>query len=394
MMILIKILWDLIKREMRIFASNTVMLAIFIGAPVFFGLILGFVYQQAQPDDLPVMVVDYDNSPLSNQVIDALEDNQYLTVSRVLNDNQDVQQRMQRNIDNAVINIPSGFEGDIQQKRYPEIEVELNTANILTANYAARGIQHVLGTINAGIEIQALNKKGVPLSIAKKQYESFKVNITRFFNPGANYLEFLWPGILAAVLQQVYLLVMALSFSREFEKNTFSSLVAKTESSTIIMLAKSLPYWFTGMLLWYLILEWMFPLFKLPVEVNSGALFVISTLFILAATFIGILISLIIPSQLKATEILMIVASPGFILSGFTWPLSEMPVWVQNFAKIIPLTPFLNGFRKIFMLDGNMFSVYIEILNLIILTGFTLLISWIILKTKIKNEVKKQTMLS
>ena len=389
-----KKLWDLIKREVKMFASNTVMLAIFIGAPIFFGLILGFVYQQAQPDDLPVIVVDYDNSPLSHQLTDALEDNQYLKVSRVLNDNSDIRNIMQRNVDNAVINIPVGFEGDIQQKRYPEIEVELNAANILTANYAARGIQHVLGTINAGIEIKGLNKKGIPLSIAKKQYEAFKVNITRFFNPGANYLEFLWPGILAAILQQVYLLVMALSFSREFENNTFSYLVNKSGSSTMIMIAKSLPYWLIGMLLWYFILEWMFPLFKLPVEMNSGALFIISTLFILAATFIGILVSLIIPSQLKATEILMIVASPGFILSGFTWPLSEMPVWVQNFAKIIPLTPFLNGFRKIFMLQGNVTSIYPEIFNLIILTIITLVISSIILKIKVNKEEKNQMMLS
>lgn len=384
---LIQKFYQLTIRELRMFASNSVMLAIFLGAPVFFGLLLGFVYQDAQPDNLPILVVDYDDSPLSNQLIDALDDNQYLQVSHVLYDNGPVRDIMRKNVENAVVNIPAGFEGDIQQKRYPEIEVELNAANILTANYAARGIQHVLATLNAGIEIEGLNKQGIPVAIASQRFEPFKVNITRFFNPGANYLEFLWPGILAAVLQQVFLLVMALSFSREFEKNTFNDLINTTSNSFLIMLVKSLPYWLIGMALWGLILEFMFPFFKIPLDVNFTALFTLSALFILAATFIGILVSLAIPSQLKSTEILMIVASPGFILSGFTWPLSEMPVWIQAFAKSIPLTPFLSGFRKIFMLEGNLQAIQPEVNNLLMLVVVFALLSWIVLKIKIRKQV-------
>ena len=386
---LIKKVYELILRELRMFASNSVMLAIFLGAPIFFGFLLGFVYQDAQPDNLPIIVVDYDDSPLSNQMIDALDDNQYLQVSNVLYDNGPVRKLMRSNAENAVVNIPAGFEGDIQQKRYPEVEVELNAANILTANYAARGIQHVLGTLNAGIEIEGLNKQGIPVAIARERFEPFKVNITRFFNPGANYLEFLWPGILAAVLQQVFLLVMALSFSREFEKNTFHELIGTTSNSFLIILIKSLPYWLMGMALWGLILKFMFPFFRLPIDVDLSALFALSALFVLAATFIGILVSLLIPSQLKSTEILMIVASPGFILSGFTWPLSEMPVWIQAFAKTIPLTPFLSGFRKVFMLEGNLQAVIPELNNLMILIVGFALISWGVLKIKISRSRKK-----
>ncbi|MGK7397742.1 MAG: ABC transporter permease [Candidatus Cyclobacteriaceae bacterium M3_2C_046] len=381
-------MYQIIKRELKMFSQNTVMLAVFLGAPLFFGILLGYVYRDAQVANLPVLVVDFDNSPLSNQMIDALEDNQYLQVRKTLYDNHEVKSIMQQGLDNAVITIPAGFEGDIQQKRHPELTVDLNAANILTANYAARGIQHVLGTINAGIEIKAINKKGVPVSIAQQQYETFHVSMTRFFNPGANYLEFLWPGVLAAILQQVYLLALALTFSREFEKNTFRELTDQTKSTSLIMFSKTIPYFIIGMILWGGILKLLFPFFRITINMDLMAMFWITSLFILAATFIGIMVSILIPSQLKATEILMIVASPSFILSGFTWPLSQMPEWVQGIARTVPLTPFLIGFRKIFMLDGNLGTIQPELWNLIYITLASAIISWIALFFKVRKSLK------
>jgi ABC-2 type transport system permease protein len=55
----------------------------------------------------------------------------------------------------------------------------------------------------------------------------------------------------------------------------------------------------------------------------------VAGVFVISVSFIGVLVSILVPNQLKATEILMVIATPSFILSGFTWPLSQMPVWVQ-----------------------------------------------------------------
>jgi ABC-2 type transport system permease protein len=54
----------------------------------------------------------------------------------------------------------------------------------------------------------------------------------------------------------------------------------------------------------------------------------VAGVFVISVSFIGVLVSILVPNQLKATEILMVIATPSFILSGFTW-LSQMPVWVQ-----------------------------------------------------------------
>ena len=381
-----KNLIQLMVRELKMLSGNGVLMAVFIGAPIFFGILLGFVYKDAKVSDLPILVVDYDRTYLSSNLIDALNDNQYLEISQVLHDQAELKSLMQQGIQNAVITIPDGFEGDIHQKRYPEISVDLNAANILTANYAARGIQHVLETSKAGIEINSLNKQGIPVNIAQKQFESFKINMNRFFNPGANYLEFLWPGILAAILQQVFLLAMALTFSREFEKNTFNELSAKAGNAFNMLMVKSIPYWLIGMLIWGFILQFVFPYFRLSFfGVDFMALFILSALFVLSVTFIGTLVSVLIPSQLKSTEVLMIVASPSFILSGFTWPLTQMPDWVQLLAKMIPLTPFLQGFRQVFMLEGNLSTIQGSLINLGWIASISFIITISILKLKMKK---------
>jgi ABC-2 type transport system permease protein len=379
------VLFRLIFRELKIFSKNKVMLAIFLGAPLFFGILLGFVYQDATVTKLPISVLDLDDTPLSHTIIDALDDNETIEVAHIIRNEYEAKSLLRDGISNAIVTLPKGLEGDVHQKRYPKIQVDVDAANILTANYAARAIQHVLATINAGIEISSLNKQGVPYEIAKDRYEPFNINFTRFYNPAANYLAFLWPGVLAAILQQVYLLIMALSFSKEFEKNTFGQLIGNSTNPLVIIAAKAIPYWIIGMLLWGFIIKIFFPYFMIPEVENSISLFVLTSLFILSLTFLGTMVSLLIPSQLKTTEVLMLIASPSFILSGFTWPLSQMPVWLQTFAQAIPLTPFLSGFRKIYFYNLTIIDLGPEIKSLGIIIIVSAVTTWMVLTSKIKT---------
>jgi ABC-2 type transport system permease protein len=226
-----KLFWRLMIRELQLFSSNSLAVLIFIGAPVIYSLLIGFVYKNASLKDLPIVVVDLDNTSLSNKVIDALDDNQYLKVAKIQYETSQLREELVRDNFVGVVTIPERFEADIQQKRYTEIDADVNGSNMLTANYLSTGIQTVLASINAGLEIETLKKKGIPGEIASQQFECFKINITRFFNPSSNYLLFLWPGMLGTIMQQVFLLVLALSFAKEFEEKTFGNLLRYSKSS-------------------------------------------------------------------------------------------------------------------------------------------------------------------
>ena len=378
----------LIKREFSIIKSSPVILIIFVGGPLLYSLIIGSVYKNATLSELPIVVVDLDNTPLSNNVIDALEDNQYIKIAKVEHRLYSLTNEVIKNGYQAVVTIPDGFEGDIQQVRHPIVDVDINGSNMLPANYVSSGIQQVLGTLNAGIEIESLKKKGIPAPIAEAKFESFRLNVTRFFNPSNNYLIFFFPGILGTVMQQVFLIALALSFSREFETGSFKNLLLETRSVFHMIFTKALLYWILGMILWMPLLHIMFPAFKIPMVSSWAWVWLLSGLFMISLTFMGMAVSIVLKTQLLATEVLMIIAAPSFIVSGQTWPLEQMPEVVQWIAKCIPLTHFLEAFRRMVMADITLDMIMPQITALLILTFVYLFIAAVALTIKEKKYIK------
>lgn len=354
---------NLLGREFRLFWSNNVLRLLFIGAPILYGVMLGYVYKKGKVTDLPIIVVDEDMSSLSHKAIEMFQDNEILDVVRIKPNSQNLQKEVIDYEAACVVKFPKNFEKDVLTGQNPEILTIVNTGNVLTANYASGAIQLSLGTLKAGTQMETLRKQGTPEALLSSSYEPFKTSFVKKFNRGTNYMYFLWPGVLATVLQQVLLLALALSFASEYENGTFAELTEKT--SLFSMLAvKIIPYLIMSFGIW--LLYWALTFwFRIPINENLGALTLIAGVFVLSVTFIGILVSIVIPNQLKATEVLMVVATPSFILSGFTWPLSQMPVWIQHIASGIPLTHFLKAFRILLVEGGSVSQTFPAVMGMI-----------------------------
>ncbi|MBD0851165.1 ABC transporter permease [Maribacter arenosus] len=372
----------------RIF-SNDVLLAIFIGAPIFYGILFGYVYQQAKVVDLPIVIVDQDNSPTSDKIIDAFVDNEVLLVNDVRYTPGNILAEMPTEQYVAVVTLPTDFEADILQKRHPEIRVDLNMANILNANTASKNIQSVLMTLNAGIEIEGLKKQGLHTSQAMATYESFKINFNKLYNATGNYLTFMLPGLLATIMQQIIFLAMALVFARDFEDGHFGKLVKKSRFSLYHIALKSTPFLLMLPIMW-VIVSLFIPFFKIDADIYNFPMLLLATLLTLASMCIGMLFSIAIPSQLKATELLMVISTPAFVLSGFTWPTLSFPDAITNMAQYIPLTQFLSGFRKIAFYGGDSSSIKTEINILLLITFVAFIAVVVLLQVKIYLFGKKQ----
>ena len=382
---------SLVKVEFRRIFSNGVLMAIFFGAPIGYGILFGYVYQQAKVKNLPIVIVDEDQSPATDKIIDAFEDNEGLYVMDVRMTLGNIIDEMPIHQYAAVVTLPKGFEKDILQKKHPEIRVDLNMANLVNANTASNNINTVLMTLNAGFEIEGLKKQGMHPDQAKASYESFKINFNKLYNSTGNYVTFMVPGILAAIMQQIIFLAMALAFSRDFEDGYFSSLVKNQKSSLYLILLKATPFLIMLPFMWMIIAAF-FPFFKITVDIFNLPMFVLTLLLTLASICVGMLFSIAIPSQLKATELLMVISTPAFILSGFTWPTEAIPPLITNVAQFIPVTQFLSGFRKIAFYGGNLASVSHEIIVLSLVAGIAFVSMVVLLKFKINKTVRKQTM--
>ncbi|MFC4687832.1 ABC transporter permease [Epilithonimonas pallida] len=378
----------LLKREFKLFLTNKTMLSVFFIAPVFYALLMGFTYKSGKVTDIPVIVVNYDKTPLSYQIIDMLNDNKSIKVLNYEEEPAVIKDEVIKTEAGAVVIIPERFEANILQKKYPEINVYINTSNVLTANFASKAIQLTLGTFSAGVDIKALQKKGMSAEQAKMNIEPFKANYITLFNTTGNYLVFMWPALMAVVLQQVILLAMAVTFSEEFKRESFiKDFAGKHKYAVLVMAIKCLPVWIFSnfnILIFYLCSIY----FKIPAPENVANFFLLTAVFIVAATNLGVLVSIIIPDALKATQILMVIASPAFIISGFTWPTYAMPSFIANFTNIIPLTPYLEALKIMVVEKGSDYLTYKYFWHLFILGWVYFILGWIALKIKINMLFK------
>lgn len=376
---------QLSKTEWRRIFSNNVLVMIFFGAPLLYGIITINMYKAGKVTKMEIVVIDEDNTPATAKIIDALGESESLKIAKVQFDAGNIAREMPSKEYVAVISLPHGFEADIMQKRYPEVMVDVNTANLVTANFATRAIQTVLGTVNAGIEIEALKKAGVPAAAAAQRFEPFKVNYNRFYNPSGNYMDLMIPGIFGTVMQQVILLALALVFARDYEDGYFGKLVKASRSSLYHIVLKMLPFVILTAIMWGVV-GLFYVLYEIDIPVFSAGMVLLVTVFSLACIFLGMLFSAVIPNQLKATELLMVIATPSFLLSGYTWPLQSMPGWIRTISESLPLTHFLSGFRKLAVYGGTLRDIYPQLTALAVTALICLVAMMIVLQLKIRRH--------
>lgn len=141
--------------------------------------------------------------------------------------------------------------------------------------------------------------------------------------------------------------------------------------------------------MWFFI-SLLFDYFRINADIYNLPMLLLTTTLTMASMCIGMLFSIAIPSQLKATELLMVISTPAFILSGFTWPTLAFPDAIANVATYIPSTQFLSGFRKIAFYGGDVSSIKSEINTLLLICCVSFVVLVLLLQFKIYLFSKKQ----
>ncbi|MGO1868852.1 MAG: ABC transporter permease, partial [Sphingobacterium sp.] len=141
--------WTLLSREFRLFYQNKVLLVLFLGAPILYAVLVGGVYQKGKVTDLPVVVVDEDQSPLSLQLIDMLEESEVVYVARVLHDPFQARGVALETEATVVLQIPRNFSANVNYNRPTELTLFINASNTLTSNYAMMAVNVAASTLKA-----------------------------------------------------------------------------------------------------------------------------------------------------------------------------------------------------------------------------------------------------
>lgn len=379
----------LVKREFGQFWGNKIFVVAFLILPIVLGFLLGDVYEKGVVKHLKIIVVDKDNTPMSNKLIDMLSENPTLNVLAVKHETINIDQMMLDTRAIAIVVISEHFESDIFNKRKAEVNTYLNMCNTTAASAVGGAIAQCNGTLDAGISIEAMKKAGLPTDVAVQSLHPFQLNLFHMYNPGQNFLLFLWPGLIFAILHQLLLFAMAVSFSQEIENNTLNreGILGRTTSAIQLIIVKVFPYIILSIvtfLSYYLLSSY----FKVPYPAHPEVLILMQFLMVISTCLLGSLFSLIIKIQVKATQMLLCIATPAFTLSGFTWPTNQSPGILEGFGKIIPLTPYLKGFRALLLEEANIYDVTPFIKHQLILVIVYFSLNFILLKLIIRKNLR------
>ena len=180
-----------------------------------------------------------------------------------------------------------------------------------------------------------------------------------WFNPELQSRWFLLPGSIAIIMTIIGTLLTALVVASEWERGTMEALMATPISIVELLVGKLAPYYLLGMGSMSVCVLVSVSVFDLPFRGSILALVVVSSIFLIAMLALGLLISTVSKNQFVASQIALVVGFlPSFLLSGFVFEISSMPLPIQTLTRIIPARYFVSSLQTIF-LAGDIPSVLV-----------------------------------
>ncbi|HVB80261.1 MAG TPA: ABC transporter permease [Candidatus Binataceae bacterium] len=194
-----------------------------------------------------------------------------------------------------------------------------------------------------------------------------KAEVRVWFNPALNSTDFLVPGLIAVIMTLSGALLTAMVVAREWERGTMEALLVTPASIHEIILSKLVPYFVLGMGGMILSVAMAVWLFDVPLHGSLWLLMAASSVFLLCALGMGLLISTVSKNQFVAGQVALIVTFlPAFMLSGFVFDIRSMPAAIQLITYLVAARYFVTILQSVF-LAGNVWSVVLP--NILALTA-------------------------
>ncbi len=307
-----------------------------VGLPVVMLALFGYGVS-VDVDHVPVAVVDQDRTESSRRLLQRLTaGGQFVRVADLSSPGEG-DAFLRKGRARGVFVIPKGTQRRLARGEPGEIQLLLDGSD---SSYA----QVALGDA-AGV-VQASGGQELP-----------EPPIRVRFNPALRSAYDIVPALVAMILSMVSTLLTALTVAREWERGNMEQLFATPVRRGEIIVGKLLPYAALGFLQTLLILTLGSYLFDVPIRGSLPLLFLASLLFLLAMLGIGFFVSAATKNQMVSVQASMLISFlPAMLLSGFLFPIANMPVWLQGFASVFPARYYVSSLRGI-MLKGNGLSV-------------------------------------
>jgi ABC-2 type transport system permease protein len=188
------------------------------------------------------------------------------------------------------------------------------------------------------------------------------------FNPDSRSANLLIPGLVAILLTFSGTILAAFSIVKERERGTLEQLMVTPVSAVGVMLGKLVPYLVLGILQVVVILFLMVKVFQVPIHGNLWLLLALSAVYLFALLAMGLVISAQAQSQAEAIQKAQAFMLPSIFLSGYVFPISALPTFLQVVSKVLPATHFIAISRGIIIRGAGFMDLWPNVAALVVIS--------------------------
>jgi ABC-2 type transport system permease protein len=298
--------------------------------------------------------MDRDRTPESRALLSAFQGSRYFVVQDVLDREDQIDEELDRGQVRAVVHVLPGYARDLNRGDIPGIQILVDGTNSNTAgivsNYLSQALTGAAGTIMAEQRNSRLMARMAEGSgPAPAQAGGLAVQDRVWFNPDLKSRVYFVPGVIVNIIALVTVMLTALSIVREKEIGTMEQLMVTPLRPIELMLGKLLPFALVGILQMVMITAAALLIFGVPLRGSLVLLFASSLLFLLTTLGLGLFISTISRTQQQAMMASFFFFMPALLLSGFAFPVRNMPRPVQVLTYFNPLRHFMEIVRGLFL---------------------------------------------
>ncbi len=361
----------IIKEFYHIFRDYRTLIILF-GIPIAQIMIFGYVVTN-EIRNVKIAVLDESKDEVTTSVINKILSSGYFILESELSSVRQIQPAFEGGKVREVIIFEPDFAQNLEKTGKAAIRIvadasDANTGNLISG-YTRGIILNYLQTVNKGVQIP---------------YE-IKVLPRMYFNQGLKAVYMFVPGTMALIIILISALMTSISITREKEMGTMETLLVSPLRPAHIILGKVTPYIFLSFMDALLIILLGYYVFSVPVTGSLILLLLATIIYVSLALSLGIFISTVANSQQMAMFISMLALMlPTIILSGFIFPIENMPVVLQWLSAIMPARWFISLLKDIMIKGTGFFYVWKELLILTGMTAFFILLS--IKRFKIRLE--------
>lgn len=358
----------LIKEFLEIFRDRKLLMIIFL-SPIIQLVIFGYAATY-DIKEIPTGVLDYSNSTFSRELVRELESSDYFAVQRHMSHPDEVDSVMESGELWCVIQIPPDFETVIASGGSSDVGVAIDATNSNNATIVSSFLNALIAGINEEIQRERLRRN--PRAVAGLT-GLIEPKLRIWYNPALESRNFNVPAIVVQILVVITMLLTSMAIVREKEFGTMEQLIVTPITSGELIIGKAIPYAFIGMVDICLIITVAVFYFEVPLLGSLGLLFLTALIFMISTLAIGLLVSTISSSQQQAMISAFFFIMPAILLSGFAFPISNMPESIQYLTYINPLRYFMVILRAVFLKGLSGWQLLDQILPLLAI-GLTVLI--------------------